>query len=550
MGFSAARFATEENRWYALVVIALALAIVIIDNTVLNVSIPYMLRDLNANLSSIEWVISGYALTIATILITVGRIGDLIGRKKLFILGIAIFATGSFIGSVASDVMTLIIGRAIIQAFGAAMALTSALALLATNFHGRERAIAFGVWGAIAGASASVGPLLGGYLTTYYSWQWSLRINVFVAAIAIIGSVFIRESKGEGEKHFDWLGTVLSGAGLFSLVFGLIEGQKYGWLVPNNTFYLFGQAWPFSDVSIVPFFFGAAAVFLTLFALWERRLEARGRSPLLKPSIFGSRGFTLGLLTLGILSFGMFGVFFMLPIYIENVLGLNAFETGIFLLPASASVLVFGLLSGMVASRKDPKLVVVVGMSLLAIGSLTIINMITENATLLTFAPVLMLYGMGIGFSSAQLSNIILSSSPRNVAGEASATMNTVRQVGASIGIAIIGAMLAGSLITNITANVQADSAIPTAVKQQITQNIGQLDVEGGQLGSVGSNLPPHVLTALKADINNAIIVSARTALGASSVFIVLGAALSFLIPSPKREDAGRPAPAKSRPMR
>ena len=334
------RFATEKNRWYALIVITLSLAIVIIDNTVLNVSIPYMLRDLGTNLSSIEWVISGYALTIATILITVGRLGDMVGRKRIFIIGIVIFAIGSFIGSTATEVTTLIIGRAIIQAVGAAMALTSALSLIASDFHGRERALAFGIWGAIAGVSVSIGPLLGGYLTTYYSWQWSLRINVIIAIIAIIGSVFIRESKGEHGKRFDWTGTVLSGLGFFSLVFAFIEGQRYGWFAPNETFSLFGYSWPFQAVSVIPFIFASSIVFLALFVMAERRLERRNGSPILKMSLFRNRGFSIGLATLGVLAFGQFGLFFMMPIYLENVIGLDAFQTGIIFLPASISIFI------------------------------------------------------------------------------------------------------------------------------------------------------------------------------------------------------------------
>lgn len=188
--------ATDKNRWYALVFLALSLAIVIIDNNVLTVAIPYIMRDLYTTFDGIQWVISGYALIIATILITVGKMGDLIGRKKLFLLGTGLFAIGSFIASVASNIFVLFIGEAFIEAIGAAMMLTSSLALIVTEFQGNERAIAFGIWGAVAGASASLGPLLGGFLTTYYSWRWSLRINVVIALIAILGSVFIKEAKG------------------------------------------------------------------------------------------------------------------------------------------------------------------------------------------------------------------------------------------------------------------------------------------------------------------------------------------------------------------
>ncbi len=273
------QLATEKNRWIALCFIAMGLAIVIIDNNVLNVAIPYIIRDLHTNFTAIQWVVSGYTLLIATFLITAGRLGDLFGRKKIFLLGTVFFAVGSFIASISMNATMLFFGEAFIEAIGASMMLTSALATLAFEFRGRERAIAFGIWGSIAGASASVGPLLGGYLTAYFSWRYSFRINVIVAIITILGSVFIRDSKSHEGKRFDWVGTFLSGAGLFSLVFAFIEGRNLGWI--HN--------------SPIPFIFAVSFVLLLLFVLWEHRLEKKQLGPLLKLSMFQKPGFSFGL---------------------------------------------------------------------------------------------------------------------------------------------------------------------------------------------------------------------------------------------------------------
>jgi len=530
-----ANLATHENRWWALVVIALGLAIVIIDNTVLNVSIPYILRDLNTTFAWVEWVISGYSLTIATILITVGRLGDMWGRRNMFRLGIITFATGSFIGSIAPSATQLIVGRAIIQAVGAAMTLTSALALLASEFKGKERAIAFGIWGAIAGASATVGPLLGGYLTTNFSWRWSLRINVVVGLAALIGSVFIMKSKGEEEKGFDWWGVFLSGSGLFSIVFGFIQGRQYGWLTPNKPLTLFGIDWPFSNISIIPVLFGLGALLITLFILRELHLEKTGGTPLLRLSMFSSRGFSIGLATLAILAFGQFGVFFILPIYLENVLGLNALQTGVAFLPASISLLVAGSLSGFIGNKINIKWVVVIGMLSLSTGVFLLIPTITLTATPLTIMPALILFGIGFGLGSAQMNNIIISSAPLEVAGEASASSITARQVGSSIGVAIVGAVLAVSLLTNMTQNIQSDQSIPPEIKPRIMTALRNTDIESGRFGHP-QGVPPKITDAMDQDIKSAIVQSGKDSMRMGFYFILLGTALSFFLPRYRNE--------------
>jgi EmrB/QacA subfamily drug resistance transporter len=529
--------ATQKNRWYALIFIAMGLAIVIIDNTILNVSVPYILRDLKASFNDIEWVISGYTLTIATVLITFGRLADLFGRKKIFIIGMFVFATGSILGSLATDPMLLIFARAVIQALGAAMVLTSALSLLAANFMGRERAIAFGLWGAIAGASASIGPLLGGYLTTYFSWRWSLRINLIVALIAIIGSIFIIESKGEQEKKFDWRGMFFSGLGLFCLVYAFIEGQKYGWFSAKQSFSLFGIHWPFEGLSVIPFIFLIALIFLTFFVRRELKLEKQGGSPLLKMTLFKFFGFALGLFTLLILSLGQFGFFFMTPIYFENVLGLNALGTGIIFLPATLSVFVAGILSGFIASKTRPKILVNLGMFLLGLGAFLLIPEIKSMATIWSLAPALIIYGIGLGMGSAQLTNIVISAAPNRFAGEASAASATFRQVGASIGVAIMGTVLAGAIISNIQLNVQSDTLIPSDIKNTVILSLDKVNIESGQINISNQEIPQQLQSPIKRDVDDAIMAASKKTLRVTTIFIFIGAILSLFIPGkPKSE--------------
>lgn len=525
--------ATDKFRWIALGFLALGLAIVIIDNTVLNVAIPYILRDLNTTLDNLEWVISGYALIIATLLITTGRLGDIIGRKKVFLIGTVFFAVGSFIASFAPNITILFLGEALVEAIGAAMMLTSSLSLLATEFHGRERAIAFGFWGAVAGASGAIGPLLGGWLTTYYSWRWSLRINVFVALVAIAGSIFIKESRGEGIKKFDWWGTVLSGLGLFFLIFALIEGRKYGWVTPVETLSVLGWNWPLTNLSVIPVSFILAALFLLAFWVAEARTEQRGGSPLLKLTMFKNRGFSLGLLTVGISSLGQLGMFFVLPIYLQNVLGFDAFKSGLVFLPVSISIFVTGAFSGFLASRIGPKWIVSFGMITMALGVLLIATSLSTEATALSLVPALIVFGIGLGSATAQLTNLVLTAVPVSLAGEASGANATMRQVGSSIGVAIIGAVLTSTLTINIENNIKGDKNVPVFAQSLIIGKAKQSSTRIGGKAPSG-NFPKGVQEAVKKDINQSLVTSAKKAIEVAFIFILAGAVASIFIPSQK----------------
>ncbi len=518
------KYAIPKYRWFALIFIALGLAIVIIDNTVLNVSIPYILRDLHINFSSIQWAISGYSLTIAAVLITVGRLGDMFGYKRMFLLGIIVFVIGSFIASESNGAISLLIGRALIQAIGAAITLTSALSLLAFTFSGNERAVAFGIWGSVAGASAAIGPLLGGYLTTYFSWRWSLRINIVVGLLAIIGSIFIMESKKQESKCFDWVGMLLSSSSLLLLVFGFIEGGALGWWRPSTNL----AFWPF-NISVIPVIFLLSLSILYAFVRYERWFEKKG-CPLLRVEIFRSRGFTMGLILLGILALGQFGTFLILPIYFENVLGLSALKVGVALLPISISLFIFGTISGFLASKINVKWIIASGITILIVGISILILTISVSATVLSLLPALLVFGTGFGLGFSQLNNVIISSAPKEVAGEASATSITIRQIGFALGIALVGAILASTLHTSIQKNVQMDPKIPDSMKSKIINALENIDIESGD---VTPNLPlsQDITSAIRSDVNSAIVSASKSAFTLTLVASILAAVVAYLMP-------------------
>ena len=527
------KFATTKYRWVALVFLSLSVAIVIIDNTVLNVAIPYILHDLNTSLNNMQWVISGYALIIATLLITMSRLGDMYGRKRILVLGTILFAIGSFTASIAPNILIMFVGEALIEAVGAAMMLTSSLALLTNEFRGHERGLAFGVWGAVAGAAASIGPLVGGYFTTYYSWRWSLRINVVVALVALAGSIFIVAPKRVPKLKLDVYGAILSGLGLFSIVFSFIEGQKYGWFKINQRFSVGSFHLP-GSISVIPFTFLLGAILITAFVFYELKIEKSGGKPLLQMHLFKNRGFSVGLITLGIVSLGQFGTFFILPIYLQNVLGKNALQTGLVFLSASITVLIIGPLTGFIVSRKiRPRLIVSIGMFIVAISMFWLSRVINTNIAVLTLTPPLILFGIGVGSSSAQLTNVVLSAVPHKDTGEASAANNTVRQIGTSVGIAVIGVILASTVSSHIVSSVDQYKSISYQQKQAIIKNS---QLVGTEVAEQRSQNYTKAELSIKPLIDNALVQGSKDALYAATGFGLIGALVSLYIPHTEYE--------------
>ncbi|NTW22573.1 DHA2 family efflux MFS transporter permease subunit [Candidatus Falkowbacteria bacterium] len=526
----------HRYRWFALFILALGLAIVIIDGTVLNVSLPYIIRDLNTSLSALEWVLSGYALIISALLITSGRLGDMYGRKRIFLLGVTLFAAGSFIASEATNVLYLFLGEAIIEAIGASMMITSSLSLLVNEFSGKERAVAFGIWGAVAGGASALGPLLGGYLTTFHSWRWSLRINVFIGILVLLGSVFIKETKGDASKKFDWPGTATSSLGMFSLVFALIEGQKLGWWAPKTDLSFAGWQWPLQTVSIIPFALMAAAYFISLFIYIEKRAEANGGSPLLQLSIFKNKAFSFGLTVLLLLSLSQMGVFFILPIFLQSALDMTPLNVGIMLLSSSVSSFIAGSISGLLANRLSLKKVILLGIGFLTCGIVLLIDSLSLNMTSLTLAPALIIYGIGIGTSSAQLTNLILSSAPAALAGESSAINATARQLGASFGISLIGLIFSSSLTFNFAENIRQDPTIPPIPKYFISSGVSEGEIRSLTGNETGTQEFSPLEISIRRAQSNASLAATKNSLIFSGLVMLVVLIIAAFMPAHKRE--------------
>jgi EmrB/QacA subfamily drug resistance transporter len=558
-----------RGRWLGLAMLSLGVAMIIVDATIVNVAVPSIIRELHLDSTAAEWVNTTYALVFAALLITLGRIGDVWGRRRLYLIGLAIFIGASMLAGAAPS-GELLIGARVLQGVGGAMILPATQSILNTNFRGRDRAIAFGIWGSVIGGVAAVGPLLGGWLTTNLSWRWAFFINLPVGLVAIAGTLaYIGESKDDdASPGFDLPGFILVTLGLGGIVFGLIEGRNYGWWSPNHALTVMGWTWPSSVISVIPIAVGLGLVSLVLFAAVELLRQRRGSFILFDFSLWRYRGFRYGNLAGTIVSLGEFGLLFVLPLFLQAVLGYSAYETGLLFLSLAIGAFVAAPLAAVFARRFGNRWVVTAGMGLEAVGiAATSLLLSPDGSGLLLVLP-LFVYGIGVGFATAQLTSLVLSDVPPERSGLASGANSTLRQVGSALGIAILGTVLFSSLVGGVRTNLEAAlPAVPAVCRDTIAslvdESAGQIlpairnPAQSGadQAAFSGSLSPseaacfrdPAFLAAIPrtvTPIESAFVDAARLTGFVATAFVLLGVVFSLLLPSGKARAMAESSPS------
>lgn len=533
------RLVVSIKKWTPLLVMGLAIVIVVLDTTLLNVSLKNLVEDLDTDLQSLQWVITTYALTLAALTITGGRFGDIFGRKKMFVIGASIFALGSFIASMSQNVGTLIIGESVIEGIGAALMMPATSSLLVSAYRGKDRALALGVWGGMAALGSAIGPVVGGYLTTYYSWRWGFRINVFVVILLIAGSIVIKEARDkESKPTIDWAGVAISSIAMICIIFGLIESSTYGWWTAKKVFIFSGHNIQIANISIALVAILVGLAMLGIFYVWERRLADKGVTPLVSMKIFANKQFTSGSILTAVMSIGQVGMIFGLPIFFQGVKGFDALHTGYALLPMSIGLMTMAPTGGVLAKRFRPKSIVKFGLLISIVGILLIRQVLGVDMDVWNMVLPLAIYGMGMGLVMSQVSNITLSAVSVNEAGEASGVNSTFRQLGSSLGTAIIGSILVATISTGISSRVMDSQNLSRNTKMYLSQASQEQssDLEFG-IELPGDKLPKSDLLEIRRISSSSIVDANKKALLFTALFSLTAFILASQLPNVKLKD-------------
>jgi EmrB/QacA subfamily drug resistance transporter len=421
-----ARLLAEENRkWLTLAAVAFGLFMIMLDNTVVNVALPTMERDLHVSISQLEWIVTAYALTFAALLITGGKLADLYGRRRIFIVGLVVFTLSSLACGLAPSAGFLIGARAV-QGSGAALMNPATLSIITATFPPRQRGQAIGIWAGVSALALAIGPLAGGLIVENLNWNWIFFVNVPVGALGIVVSrLVIRESRDTShEQSIDVPGLLTSIGFLFCLSYALIEGNKHGWTSPE----ILGL-------------FAASAVLLVAFVL----LEHFQRLPMLDLSLFRIGAFAGANVVAMLVSLAMFGVFFFVSLYVQNILGYSAVEAGATFLPMVSLIIVVAPIAGRLSDRIGSRWLMGGGMTLLGI-SLLLYERVGLHSDFWTLLPPMLAGGVGMAMTMSPMTAAVMGAVPVDKAGVGSGVLNSFRQVGGSLGIALMGAIVASYL--------------------------------------------------------------------------------------------------------
>ncbi|MCL2734226.1 MAG: MFS transporter [Actinomycetia bacterium] len=526
------REASRAGHWRALVVLGTAQFLMVLDTSVMNVSISQLVKDFHTEVTAIQAVITLYTLVMAAFMITGGKLGDMIGRRRVFAVGLVVYGTGSLITSVAPTLAVLAVGWSVIEGLGAALVLPALAALVAGTYRGRDRAVAYGVVGGLAGAGIAVGPLLGGWVTTYLTWRlvFAGEVVVVVAMLAVLRWIPQDPPRTGPRPRLDTVGALLSVAGLALVVLGVLQSGSWGWVRPRNP--------PFTIFGFSPtvFVIAAGCVLLFLFRAWERHEEEHGATPLVRFAVLRVPPLRSGLAMLLAQNLILLGLFFTIPLYLQVVQGFDAFQTGLRLLPVSATMLVSAMSGPLLGRFAAPRTVVRIALLVLLIAIVWLLGTVQPRIDDVSFAFAMAFLGLGMGLLASQLGNVVQSSVEESARSEVGGLQYTAQNLGSSLGTALIGSLLIGALAAAFTTQIEGDPAISAATRQQagiaLEAGISFVSADQVRAGAEKAGVPAAETDAVVHAYSQAQLNALKAAILATGVITLAGFAFTRHLPT------------------
>jgi EmrB/QacA subfamily drug resistance transporter len=551
-----------RNRWIGLVFISMAISLVIIDGTIVNTIFPHVIEALKLTSTQVQWVQESYVLVFASLLLVWGSLADRIGRRRLLVIGLGIFVAASVWAGFSTDATTMILAR-VAQGFGGAMVLPTTLSLVNANFQGKERGIAFAVWGSTIGGMVALGPVLGGWLATDFGadgWRLAFNINLPLGLIVIAGLlIWVSESKqAQREGGIDVVGALLSVVMFSTLVFGLIEGRVYGWFTASaaHPFEVGSFKWPTDGISIIPVSLAISVVFMVLFVLWEKSREKAHKNVLLDLDLFKISSFRNGSFAALIISMGEFGLLFAIPLWLQNVEGLTPISSGLVLLWLAGGAFLASGVGGALSGKLPAVRAVQIGVLFELIGVAGISLVATTGGGWWPVAPFLLLYGIGVGLATAQLTGVIMVDVPMTKIGQASGSQSTVRQIGSALGIAVLGTILftaTQSAADTRLNDTQALQSMPAAQRASFIEGLSStvVDSSGGFLPMIKGTLldagaPEEVAVEIQKAANDSFTDGVKATGWAAAGFLFLGLLSTLSMGARRRPEEAKASKAKA----
>lgn len=452
-----------------MVILGSAQFVMVLDGTVMNVSISTVVVDLDTSVAAMQAAITFYTLTMASIMLLGAKLGDVWGRRRAFVIGSVIYGVGSMLTALAPSIQILFLGWSVIEGIGAVLVIPAIAALIADNYSGRDRVTAYAIVGAISGAAVAIGPLIGGFVTTYFSWRYVFVAEVVIMAIVVAVSRLIADSTPRQSVRIDLLSVVLSAIGLLTIVFGMLQSKTWGWVTPLDSPVVNGaEVAPFG-VSLTAWLIVVGGLALWAFTRRQLALVAAGREPLLHVELFSITPLRSGLAVLGAQYAITAGLFFMVPVYLQMTLGLDPLQTGIRIFPLSISLILFSIVGTRLSTMWSPRRIVRVGQVTLVASAVVLLAAVDLELKSLLFGAGMFFAGAALGLLASQIGNVTMSSVSEKDTSQVGGMQGVFQNLGSSLGTALIGSMLIASLTTSFTSAV-ATSSLPDAVKTAVSE--------------------------------------------------------------------------------